>query len=172
MNQRRRPRTMTNSPSCIRRRAKRPSPLPGASCIDTSSSVSGGVSARAGFARYASTAAAAVPGKAAMRGCPIFEPSKPAAALKHTVASARQANRAAMKGWSAPAGGETVARFVESGCIFELCAACRFLSRESQFQCELLSQQSTRKSCASGCDCCALRLVPKKDSVWTVALQL
>ena len=107
--------------------------MPGASCIDTSSNVSGGVSARAGFARYASAAAAKVPGSAAIRGWPIFEPSKPAAALKHTVANARQAKRAAMNGWSAPAGGETVARFVESGCIFELCAACCFLSRESQW---------------------------------------
>jgi hypothetical protein len=47
----------------------------------------------------------------------MFDPSKPAAALKHTVANAKHANRAAMNGWSAPAGGETVARFVESGCI-------------------------------------------------------
>ncbi len=96
----------------------------------TSSNVSGGVSARAGFARYASAAAARVPGRAAMRGWSIFEPSNPAAALKHTVASARQANRAAMKGWSAPAGGDTVARFVESGCILVLAGTCRFLSRE------------------------------------------
>ena len=68
-----------------------------------------------------------------MRGWSIFDPSNPAAALKHTVANARQAKRAAMNGWSAPAGGEIVARFVESGCIFELCAACCFLSRESQW---------------------------------------
>ena len=152
---------MTNSPFSIRRRAKRPSPLPGASCMATSSNVSGGVSARAGLARYASTAAAAVPGKAAMRGCPIFEPSNPAAALKHTVASARHAKRAAINGWSAPAGGDTVARFVESGCIF--------LSRRDTFNVRC-SQTAARKESCECCNCCALRLGARCKSFCRVAL--
>ena len=46
-----------------------------------------------------------------------------------------------MKGWSAPAGGETVARFVDSGCIF--------LSEQGE-QCEVLSHCRRCNCCSSG----------------------